>query len=137
MSVDLYVFLSESSLPTTAQWQEAIDRLGVDVLLDGSIDTADHSGFWPTQCGPRALGFEFSTGRVSDSFGAQPPDGLGGRDFVASFVTRSDLQELRCAMLAAAALATETGGVVLYPQSGALMDGSALLTEAQAIDPPT
>lgn len=135
MSVDLFVFLSESSLPTTAQWQDALDRLGVDMRLDGSIDAADHSGFWPAQCGSRRVGFEFYTGPVAERFGAQPPDGLGGRDFVANFVTHSDLQELRCAMLAAAALATETGGVVLDPQSGALMDGSTLLMEAQTIDP--
>lgn len=87
--------------------------------LDGSVDAANHSGFWPARCGVRPLGFEFYTGPVADTFGAELPDGLEGRDFVVSFVSHSDQQELRCAMLATAALATETGGIVLDGESGA------------------
>ena len=135
MSVDLFVFLSASNLPTTAEWQDGIDRLGVNVRLDESIDSANHSGFWPAQCGSGQLGFEYYTGSVADTFGAQGPDGLGGRDFVANFVTHSDLQELRCAMIAAAALATLADGVVFDDKTGGLIVGSALLEQAQTIDP--
>lgn len=53
-----------------------------------------------------------------------------------NFVTHSDLQELRCAMTAAAALATVTDGVVFDDESGGLIDGSVLLQQAQKIDPP-
>jgi hypothetical protein len=47
------------------------------------------------------------------------------------------MQELRCAMLAAAALATETGGLVLDDESGELVDGATLLEQAQTLPPPT
>jgi hypothetical protein len=75
MSVDLYVFLSAEKLPTAAEWQTAIDRLGADVHLDQSIDAAHHSGFWPARCGSTSLGFEFYVGAISEIFGAAHPGG--------------------------------------------------------------
>lgn len=137
MSVDLFVFLSKPKMLTAAEWQTAIDRLGVDVHLDESIDAAQHSGFWPADCGSRRLGFEYYAGSIADTFGASPPAGLGDRDFVVDFVTHSDLLELRCAMICAAALAIETGGLTLDDGTGELVHGVTLLEQALTIPPPT
>lgn len=83
------------------------------------------------------LGFEYYTGSVADMFGGPPPDGLDMGDFVVNFVMHSDLQELLCSMIAAAALATVADGVVFDGESGGLIDGSALLEQARTIDPPS
>jgi hypothetical protein len=137
VSIDQFVFLAKASLPTTDVWQGALDGLGIDVHLDESIETASHSGFWPVRCGTSQLGFEYYAGPVAEIFGGEPPVGIGVRDYVVNLVTHSDLQELRCALLAAAALAIETDGVVFDDETGGLTTGSSLLEEAGTIDPPT
>lgn len=47
VSGSLLVFLEQAKLRTTERWQHALDQLGFDVHLDDSVDTAQHSGFWP------------------------------------------------------------------------------------------
>jgi hypothetical protein len=127
------VFLNEANLPSTRQWQEALDGLAVNVRLDESVDTTQHSGFWPVLMGGSQSGFEYYSGTLADAFGGEPPEGLGDREYVVNLVTHSDIRELQCAMFAAAALAIEVDGAVFDDDSGGLIDGAALVEQARAI----
>ncbi len=112
MSVDLYVFLRSGHLPSISEWQTQLDALTVDLRLDPEVDPRSHTGYWPAELDGVSSGFEFVLGSVKETFGSAPPPGVGDREVVAQFVTHSDMHELKCSMLAAAALATFADGVV-------------------------
>ena len=134
MSVDVFVFLKRENLPSTAAWQQALDRLGIDIQLDASIEAASHSGYWPARLGGKPSGFEILVGQISDIFGRTAPPGVGERDIAADFVTHSDMVELQCSMFAAAALGIETDGLIFDEDTDGLMQPSELLEQARAID---
>jgi hypothetical protein len=133
VSVDHFVFLRERDLPSTAQWQAALDQMGVDLQLDSTVEPGDHSGYWPARLAGEESGFEFFRGSLEDEFGAEPPEGLNGRDHVVSLLTHSDVQELRCAMYALAALALASDGLCFDEETGGVRDASAVLEEARSI----
>jgi hypothetical protein len=134
VSVDVFVFLKRESLPSTAAWQGAVDRLGIDVQLDASIEVASHSGYWPARLGGQPSGFEILVGPIPDVFGRAAPPGLDERNIAVDFVTGSDMRELQCSMFAAAALGIETDGLIFDDDSEGLMQPSELLEQARAID---
>jgi hypothetical protein len=133
VSVDQFVFLRQEDLPSTSKWQVALDQLGIDLQLDPTVEPSLHAGFWPARLGGEHAGFEYYSGSIPDAFGAAPPDGLNGRDYVVNLVTHSDLHELRCAMYAASALASLCDGVCLDEETGELTSASAVLQEARSI----
>jgi hypothetical protein len=133
VSVSQIVFLCEADLPSTSRWQAALDQLGIDLQLDPTVEPSGHSGYWPARLVCQDSGFEYFCGSIPDAFGALPPDGLNGRDYVVNLVTHSDLHELRCAMYAASALAAACDGLCFDEETGGLTSASAVLQEAHAI----
>jgi hypothetical protein len=84
LSVDLFVFLRRSDLPSTTVWQDRLDSLGIDVRLDPQFEATAHTGYWPAQLAGQVSGFEFYTGSISDGFCAPPPPGIDELDLVAN-----------------------------------------------------
>ena len=111
MSVDLFVLLSRDRCPSTVAWQQQIDNAGYPLQLDLNPDTTAHTGYWPAQLDGAPSGFEFYSGDATQVLGRPAPD--SDHDFVAQFTTFSDLRELKASMLAAAAFAIVSGGVVM------------------------
>jgi hypothetical protein len=133
VSVDVFVFMKHESLPSTAAWQGALDRLGIDVQLEASIEAVSHWGYWPARVGGQPSGFEILVGPISDVFGRAAPPGVDERDTVVDFVTHSDMRELQCSMFVAAVLGIETDGLIFDDTDG-LMQPTDLLEQARAID---
>lgn len=134
MSVDVFVFLKRENLPSTAAWQQALDRLGIDIQLYAGIEAASHSGYWPARLGGQPSGFEIFVGPIADVFGGAAPAGVDERDTVADFVTHSDMRELQCSMFVAAALGIEADGLISDDDTEGLMPPAELLEQARAID---
>lgn len=134
VAVDVFVFLRRERLPTTEQWQSALDRLSIDVQLDASIDARSHSGYWPARAGEHQSGFEFFVGPVAEVFGQAAPSGADDRDIAANFVTHTDMRELQCSMLAAAALGVVADGLVLDDETESLVLPEQFLEQTRGID---
>lgn len=133
MSVDTFVFIHSAELPSASVWQAAIDRLGLDLQLDQSIDSRSHTGFWPAKAAGHDTGFEFFAGPIPDWFGGPVPVQAGDRDWVVDLVTHSDMRELQAAMYAAAGLVEGSNGTVFDEASEGILELSALLQEARGI----
>ena len=133
MSVDVFVFLKRSNLPSTDEWQETLTKLNTGLLLDAECQAEDHSGYWPASF-PDGLsaGFEFLLSPVAEGFGPVDFD-IGDRDFVANFITHSDMRELKGSMFAAASLAVAADGLVFDEETGDVMPPLELLQQARNI----
>ena len=134
MSADVFVFLRESDLPSTFEWQAGIDTLGVDMRLHEEPEPNTAAGYWPVAIRGIASGFEFYAGSIENAFGTPTPEGIGERDFAVNLVTHSDMRELECSLYAAAALASVAGGVGFDEETGGIMPFAALLDEARSIE---
>lgn len=134
MSMELHVFLAKGKLPTIRQWQAAIDSHGFDVKLDPSTDVASDSGFLPAVFKGRESGFEFDVSPAVDVVEAYPDvaDRVAGLDAVGNFRWGGDFDEMACALAAAAALASLSGGVWFDPQEGECRDAAGAVREAQS-----
>jgi hypothetical protein len=134
MSVELHVFLSKHSLPDIRHWQAAIDSHGFDVKLDSGVDVGAQSGYLPAVFKGIDSGFEFHVAPASDVIEAYPDIAgrLSGIDIVGNFRWFGDLNEMACAMAAAAALTSMSGGVWFDPQDGEMRDALGAIKEAQS-----
>ena len=135
VSVEIHVLLSKSRLPDVRQWQAAIDALGFDVRLDPSLMVGSGGGFVPACFNGRDSGFEFDTSSAIDVLKVCPDfeREFGGCDCSANFRVGSDLTELACAMIAAAALARLGEGVLFDPQEGACLGPTDAVEQARTI----
>ena len=125
------MILRRVALPSTAAWQARLDELGADLELDPKYATSTHSGFWPVRLGDGRSGFEFYLhDGIDPAVGPAPGPAF---DVTASFVTHSDLTELRVSMLAAAALSSVSDGVAFDPQARERLTPESLLAEAAAL----
>ncbi len=140
MSVDSFFFVRDAKLPTIPQWQAALDRAGVGIVLDDVGDLRKHTGYLPATHRGHPSGFEWFYGPLADNFGGDPPDGLDGREHVINCVTHSDMRELVCGLVACSVLSQLADGVFLDEESGGLLEPAAALTQAlsheQHIKPP-
>jgi hypothetical protein len=113
------------------QWQAALDSAGTNVVLDKINDLRTHTGYLPATHRGYPSGFEWYYGPIAENFGGDLPDGIGNRTHAINFVTHSEMRELVCGMLAGAALAQISDGVVLDEESGELISGDAALKMAR------
>jgi hypothetical protein len=113
MSVTTSIYLDRRNLPTTASWQGAIDALEIGLALDPGPDTSTHEGYWPATIQGLSSGFEFYLENRGDSDDDQVPIEVGDRGLLVLLVTHSDLVELKCALLAAVALARLADGIIV------------------------
>lgn len=130
MSVVLSLHLQDDRLPTLEQWQQALRRASVDIVLDDVGDLRGHAGFLPAAYRGQLSGFEWYYD-AEDSGDAPAPTLLSpvaglwpqrrsvpakpepSSKCVASFRIGADFKELACAMSAAAVLAELTGGALV------------------------
>lgn len=138
MSVCLHVLFDRSRLPKLGQWQQRLDETETDLRLQ-PLDLDEHTGFWPATFGDAGeAGFEFDLGSSEESFDTVP-EAARTFDAVATLTVGASTVELRSAMLAAGALCSSTGGMLLDGATGEWKGAEEVVAEAVAIprrDPP-
>src|SRR5436190_19044119 len=107
MSMELYAFLHDRKIPTTAQWQEAIREAGFDLTLLSSFRPREDTGFSPAVYRGSETGFEFDLWPAADVTDSYPEAArrIADRDMVANFRWGGDLTECAAAVIASAVLA--------------------------------
>ena len=140
MSVELYVYLRSSEVPTRDAWQQAIEAAGIDLVLDAGYDVGQDSGFFPARMGnyDEDTGFEFYLDPIGDdtSFpeGTDVTEQLADRDVMAAFRFSFDLRECVAATYAAAALTQLVNGFFCEEDGDELLDGAQALELARQTD---
>jgi hypothetical protein len=133
MSMELYVLLSSSKLPTVQEWQTAIHVHGFDLVLDPTLNLHTDAGFTPAIYKGQETGFEFDlspASEIADSYSIVG-DLLEARDRSANFRWGSELSECAAATIAAAVLATLSEGIIYDPQEDVAYRDAAAITIAQ------
>lgn len=134
MSVDVFVFIGEASLPSRTRWQAGLDALGVALQLGDIGDVTSHTGYWPVTIHGSTSGFELYTGSVEHAFGRPAPSGAGDRELVVDLVTGGDMQELLCSLYAASALAYVADGVCYDEETDSAVPYGVFLDQARLLD---
>jgi hypothetical protein len=134
MSVDSFFFVRDEMLPTITQWQAALNKAGVEIVLEDVGDLRKHTGYLPATHRGHPSGFEWYYGRLADNFGDDPPSGIGGRAHVVNCVTHSDMGELVCGLVACSVLSQLADGVFLDEESGGLISADAALEMARGTE---
>jgi hypothetical protein len=126
MSLDLYAFVS--SLPNRADWQSAVDQVGIDLKLDPELDLAQDSGFSPCELRGKPSGFEISIEAASETLETYPSleSAVGSRSHVICFRWAGDLAECACVMGASLALVRAFGAIAYYPADDITYDEGSL-----------
>ena len=121
MSYDLTVdWVGE--VPTTSQWQAALDVAGLGTVLDTKIEPATHAGgWWPATYQGEEAGFEFYLSPNQDS----------GWHALFAFGWRNPNERLS-ASFAAAALTRLTGGEFGDPQTSARYSAAKVIEGVRA-----
>jgi hypothetical protein len=132
MSLDSFVILRDDRLPSLEEWQRAIDSLGVDISLDSIDNLRKHSGYLPAKFNGLDSGFEWFYGLSAEFFRDTPID-VEDRNYTINFVTRSDMQELMCALFAAGALAKVADGLFYDEENGVFVSGDRAIEIAWGI----
>src|SRR3954462_2078684 len=135
MSVDSFFFVRDAKLPTIPQWQAALDRAGVGIVLEHVGDLRKHTGYLPATHRGHPSGFEWYYGPLAETIGGDPPDGLDGREHVINCVTHSDMRELVCGSVACSVLLQLADGTFLDEESGGLLGPEESLAQALAMEP--
>ena len=133
MSVDQYVYLRRDLLPSSSEWQKAVDEAGLEIKFDDFVIDRQ-TGFLPVIFKGSKSGFEFSVhnrddGEDFDEIRVR----VGERDTIAAFYTHSDLVEFVCAYCAAAVLAKLADGVYYDPQEGVILSGQEALARIPSV----
>jgi hypothetical protein len=134
MSVESFFFVRDEKLPTISEWQTALNKAGVEIVLEDVGDLRKHTGYLPATHRGRRSGFEWFYGPLADNFGGDPPDGLGGRAHVVNCVTHSDMGELICGLVACSVLSQLADGVFLDEESGGALSADAALEFARGLE---
>jgi hypothetical protein len=101
----------------SAAWQQAIRDAGFPVELDTDFAPDTFSGFLPYMLQETEAGFEYLAQRLSPAE-AEEVGAPAGTDFSVVLNTHSSLEDVACSAMAAGALASASGGVLVDPQSG-------------------
>ena len=124
MSVELHIFLQDSSVPKRDAWERAIDELDFPAVLDQTLDLRKDTGFSPTTYKGQPTGFELTLEPASDTLAVYPhiTPRMKGRDRCVTFRWGGDLTECAAALSAAAALTHLTDGIYFYPDDDIVYD---------------
>jgi hypothetical protein len=133
MSIEVYVLLDRSRLPTRDDWQHQLDEADISVGLDLALQPCDASGFQPMTFRNEPTGCEVYVGDVDRG---TCPEGLvpylNDRHTLATFRWGGNLTEMAVGLAAASTLAVLTDGIYLDPQDEAILEGPAALVVAQS-----
>ena len=121
MSIEIFV-LSDRRLNSVEDWQNAIDKEGLNLKLDRSRAFAELSGHLPALRGNDVAGFECDHWNVADVIECSP-DVDFGRPWSQCLAFRfgGDFLALWGANAAATAYARATNGVVFDAESGEVL----------------
>jgi hypothetical protein len=133
MSLEVYVLLKRSRLPSLASWQDALDGSGLGVKIHSTFNPVEDSGFVPCSYKNSETGFEFFLGSRADLIEAYPDlkQKTEGLDTSAAFVWSGDLNECVSAVSSAAILAQLSDGLLYDPQEDHLYGGSEAILQAR------
>jgi hypothetical protein len=135
MSIELHIFIHDSSVPTREAWQQAIEELGFPTVLDATLKVERQTGFLPTVYDGRWTGFEFDLGPAAEVLSCYPQIApiVGDRKACATFRWGGDLIEMAAALSSAAALTKLTNGIYYYPNDD-IVYGADEVVEATRSD---
>ncbi len=124
MSLEVDI-LSDVTLKSISEWQDAIDREGFPLRLTDDRAFSELRGFSPAILEQKEAGFEC----YQITFNELVESTHGVRfdrewKYVLELVYRGDVNEMFAALMAATAYARATGGVVLEAESGRLLTPS-------------
>jgi hypothetical protein len=133
MAAELHVLLGKDRLPDVQKWQNSINKLSFDAQLASSLVVTTHSGFLPVKFKGKDSGFEFSLWPVSVIVSTYPEKAaqFAGTDWSANFRWGGDVNEMACALVAAAALTELSAGVWFYPADELILDSTGAIEEAR------
>jgi hypothetical protein len=118
MSMEIYVFLNKSDMPSPPDWQRAIVESGFNLQLDLDFDQFTFTGFLPCNLDDRATGFEYYFSPKSDV--AAPDTYLAplavAFDSVVTFVWGGGTEELVAVIMASASLASSVSSLLHVPE---------------------
>jgi hypothetical protein len=134
MSVESFFFVRDAKLPSIPQWQAALERAGVGIVLEDVGDLRAHTGYLPATHRGHLSGFEWFYGPLAENFGGDPRQGLDGREHVISCVTHSDMRELVCGLVASSVVMKLADGVFLDEESGGLLEPDDALTQTLSLE---
>jgi hypothetical protein len=134
MSVELYIFVADSKVPSREAWMQTIDELGFPTILDPMLDVRTHTGFLPATYAGKQTGFEFQVESAADIIEtyATVRERIGDRDKCASFRWGGDLNEMAAAISSAAALAKAADGIYFYPDDEIFYDAAEAVAATRA-----
>lgn len=134
MSIEIYV-LSDRSLNSIAEWQEAIKREGADLQLDGSRPFEALSGHLPAHRGEQHAGFECDHWDPAEIIDTYSDIDFGHRwTKLLAFRFGGDEFALWGAFVAAAAYARATEGVVFDSEAGELLSPDRAIELARSVE---
>jgi hypothetical protein len=133
MSLEQHAFLTRGSVPSRADWQAAIVRLGFDLQIYPGLKPFEDSGFLPCKLGAKDSGFEIYYDPADELLTAYPQmkEKVGHRDYCISFRWGGDMAECACVLIASAALAKSFDAVVYYPDDDLIYSLDALVSDAK------
>ena len=133
MSLEIYVLLKRSRLPSLASRQDALDGSGLGVKIHSTFNPVEDSGFVPCSYKDSESGFEFFLGSRADLIESYPDlkQKTEGLDTSAAFVWSGDLNEFVSAVSSAAILTQLSDGLMYDPQEDQVFGGSEAVLQAR------
>lgn len=127
MSMQMCV-LSDTQLESTAEWQQAIDAESLPLRLCYEKPLTQAAGFLPAYLGDKLTGFECRHREIEEIIETYPEIDFGHSwKYAMALIWGGDLDQMQAAMIAAAAYARATAGVVFDEAAG------EILTPPQAV----
>jgi hypothetical protein len=134
MSLAMHVFLKKSSVPDRSSLQDAVNSLGLPLVLDPELNPLVDSGFSPSKKIKNTdSGFEISSEPAQDLLQNYPhlAKTIAGRDWCITFRWGGDMNECACVMAASAGLVKLCGALAFYPDDDLVYDLNQLLDDAK------
>ena len=128
MSVDQFVAIRKSELPSAEVWDVAVSKLGFTIKIDPA-DFEEHTGYLPVQFLNQDTGFEFLLEEAGEF--ANSEIDFADRDVVVQFTTFSEELEGQCAMVCAAGLLACCDGIYFDEDSQITRDSNELVSMAR------
>ncbi len=133
MSMEIYVFLNKSDMPSPPDWQQAIVESGFSLQLDMDFDQFTFTGFLPCNLDNRSTGFEYYFSPKTDV--AAPDTYLAplttAFDSVVTFAWGGSTEELVAVLMASASLANLTPSLLHVPEEDSSLPQSQALPYAR------
>jgi hypothetical protein len=125
VSLEIYVFMNKSAIPSADSWGAAVRSAGFNIELDSSFDPLTDNGFVPCRFGSFDTGFEYSLSAKDDVASVYPDVKLVTEqyDSAVSFTWGGDTNECAAAVATAAVLTMLGSGLMYDPHDAVRFGG--------------